>query len=127
LASERLRLGTRRVFRGLSERGWKIGVYTTSFRGTAYLRLLFALHGLRLDGIVNQAVHDRADRRGGPGRALGTKDPGAFGFDLLVDESEGVEIEAARYGFAVIRVDPGDEHWADRVLESACGFARRAH
>ena len=45
------------------------------------------LHGIRLDGIVNQARHDREV----PARS--TKHPPHFGIDLLIDDSEGVRLE----------------------------------
>jgi len=39
----------------------------------------------------------------------------AFGIDLLVDDSAGVEIEGRRFGFSVVRVAPDDVDWVVKV------------
>ena len=44
-----------------------------------------------------------------------SKYPPAFGIDLLVDDSAGVEIEGRRFGFSVVRVAPDDVDWVVKV------------
>ena len=90
-------------------RGWEIWVYTTSYRSAAYIRRLFWLHGIQLDGVVNQARHDREVT------VRSTKYPPQFGIDLLIDDSEGVRLEAERHGFAMLVVSPQDSEWLTKV------------
>ncbi len=47
-----------------------------------------------------------------------SKYPPAFDIDLHVDDLEGVGMEGAEHGFAVVVVDMRDESWAQRVLEA---------
>jgi hypothetical protein len=117
LGAERLRLGTPTLIRTLIFQGWDVWVYTTSFRSPFAIRCLFLAHGIRLRGIVNQARHHRVVTRSGQPDQVCSKYPPAFGIDVLVDESEGVAIEARRFGFSVIRVLPDDPRWADRLLD----------
>ncbi len=107
---ERLRLGTRSLFRALRSNGHEIWIYTTSCRKKSYIRWLFRLHGLRLDGVVNQDMHNRI------GDMPASKYPPAFGIDILVDNSRGTELEGRRCNFRTVIVDPGDAHWVDTVL-----------
>jgi hypothetical protein len=117
LARERLRLGTARVLGTLQGRGWDIWVYTTSFRSPFAIRLLFLAYGVRLRGVVNQTRHQRTISRSGRPYQVCSKYPPAFGIDVLVDKSEGVSIEARRFGFPVVRVLPDDSRWADRLMD----------
>ena len=92
------------------QRGWKVWVYTTSYRSAWRIRQLFWLHGLRLDGVVNQPRHNREVT------VRCTKHPPSFGINLLVDDSEGVRIEGERHGFRVLVIAPDDVRWAQRVV-----------
>ncbi|OUJ75522.1 hypothetical protein BXP70_05805 [Hymenobacter crusticola] len=47
--------------------------------------------------------------------ARSTKHPPSFGIDWLIDDSEGVRLEAAQHGFSMLVVQPEDAHW---VLKS---------
>jgi len=89
--------------------GWEVWVYTTSYRSAWYIRRLFWLHGIRLDGVVNQQRHDRN------ARVRCSKHPPTFGIDLLVDDSEGVRLEGERHGFRVLVVQPEDSEWVAAV------------
>ena len=48
-----------------------------------------------------------------------SKYPPAFGIELLIDDSAGVELEGKRYGFAVLRIDPDDDAWCGKVIGRA--------
>ena len=109
LRHEPLREGIKALADACRQRGWEVWVYTTSYRGTWHIRRLFWLHGIRLDGVVNQPRHDRE------ARARCTKHPPSFGIDLLIDDSEGVRIEGERHGFRVLVVSPEDEEWTGKV------------
>ena len=67
------------------------------------------LHGIRLDGVINQQRHNRE------AQARCTKHPPSFGIDLLIDDSEGVRIEGERHGFRMLAVLPDDEQWVQKV------------
>ncbi len=73
----------------------------------------FKCYGIPLQGVVNQARHDRVVGSFGP-----SKYPPAFGIDLHVDDSEGVAQEGKKYGFTVVIVSPEDVNWTERVLEA---------
>lgn len=117
LAPEPLRFGAARLLRDLRRSGCEVWIYTTSLRSPGAIRRLFRCHGVRLDGIVNQEIHDR--KLGRPRR--GSKSPAAFGIDLLIDNEEGVAIEAAHRGFRVLIVSPMDLDWADSVRAAVLG------
>ena len=109
LGGEQLRQGIKLLTDHCRQHGWEVWVYTTSYRSTWHIRKLFWLHGIRLDGVVNQQRHDRE------AQARCTKHPPSFGIDLLVDDSEGVRIEGERHGFRVLVVAPQDAQWAEKV------------
>lgn len=109
VGSEHLRAGIVDLHRFCRSQGWNIWVYTTSYRSPWAIRKLFWLHGLHLDGVVNQARHTRDVR------VRSTKYPPQYGIDLLVDDSHGVRIEGERHGFRTVVVDPTDSQWAEKV------------
>ena len=109
LGNEQLREGIQELVKHCRQHGWEVWVYTTSCRSAWRIRRLFWLHGIRLDGVVNQQRHNRAVR------ARCTKHPPSFGIDLLIDDSEGVRIEGERHGFRVLVVAPDDAQWAEKV------------
>ena len=60
---ERLRAGTPELIRTLQEKGFRVWIYTSSSRTERYIRALFRLYGVRLDGIVNAQRHLREVQR----------------------------------------------------------------
>lgn len=110
LLRERLRLGTKALFQALRSKGHEIWIYTTSCRKKSYIKWLFRLHGLRLDGVVNQDIHNRIVK------VSVSKYPLAFGIDVLVDNSKGTEQEGQCHGFRTIIIDPDDANWIETVL-----------
>lgn len=109
LGKESLRAGIVELADYCQARGWEVWVYTTSYRSAGYIRRLFWLHGIQLAGVVNQARHDREVT------VRSTKYPPQFGIDLLIDDSEGVRLEAERYGFNMLVVSPTDAEWTAKV------------
>ena len=91
-------------------RGHRIWIYTTSCRSEKYISRLFHAYGLNLDGIVNL---DRHNLKTPPC----SKYPPAFGIDLLIDDSPGVEQEGRTHGFSVIIVSPDNPDWAEKLLD----------
>jgi hypothetical protein len=113
---EKLRRGTKALMQELLARRCQLWIYTTSYRGSRYLRGWFRSFGIPIYGVVNQDRHDRLlrDRRhdGYPP----SKYPPAFGIDLHIDDSEGVAIEGRRFRFRVLVVSTTDLDWTARVL-----------
>ncbi len=66
--------------------------------------------GLNLDGIVNLERHNLKT-------PPCSKYPPAFGIDLLIDDSPGVEQEGRTHGFSVIIVSPDNPDWAEKLLD----------
>lgn len=113
--TEPLRPGARALVSELRRLGCSIWIYTTSSRSPFRIRLWLYLHGIRIDGVVNDARHRQgvADRRFG---RVPSKYPPAYGIDLHVDDSEGVRMEGEAHGFRVIVIHRGDERWTEKVL-----------
>jgi hypothetical protein len=117
-SDEPLRRGTRALASRLRQRGWEIWIYTTSYRKPAAVRLWLWCHGIRVGRVINQDVHDRYLRRTRD-QYPPSKHPGAFGIDLHVDDSAGVQMEGKEHGFNVVVVEPGDQDWAEVVWAAA--------
>ncbi|WP_432421846.1 hypothetical protein [Pseudomonas fluorescens] len=114
---EPLRMGTRSLIRELRRQGCSIWVYTSSGRTPSYIRRWLLLYGIRVDGVVNSVLHNRALTVHGMLNAP-SKYPPAFDIDLHVDDSEGVQIEGKDHGFRVAVVHPEDDRWTQKVLEA---------
>jgi hypothetical protein len=111
---EALREGSIELMRFFHQQGDEVWIYTTSYRSPAYIRLLFLLHGFKVRGVVNQAIHEQKLRKR-PDWPRCSKYPPAFGIDLLIDDQEGVKREAERYGFQMIQIRPEDNAWVEKV------------
>ena len=114
---EPLRRGACSLIRELRRRGCSVWIYTTSGRTPFYIRRWLLLYGIHVDGIVNSERHRHGLARHGFSR-LPSKYPPAFGIDLHVDDSEGVQMEGDAHGFRVVVVRPEDERWTQRVLDA---------
>ncbi|WP_207430113.1 HAD family hydrolase [Sabulibacter ruber] len=110
---EKIRLGTVPLMKRLKAEGHQVFVYTTSFRSASYIRWLFLSYGIWIDGIVNQRRHDRTLLAEG---TRYSKYPPAFGIDVHVDDSRGVEMEGQRFGFRTIIIEEKDENWTQTLL-----------
>jgi hypothetical protein len=124
LAREPLRRGTVRLLRRLATRGHDLWIYTTSQRSPLAIRLLFLAHGVRLGGVVNGLRHHKEIARSGRDYQHCSKYPPHFGIDLLIDDLEGMAIEARRHGYRVLVVRPDDERWAETLvaqIDRICG------
>ena len=113
--TEPLRRGARGLIQELHRRGCSVWIYTSSLRSPFHIRLWLLLHGIRVDGIVNEDRH-RHELARRNFTQLPSKYPPAFGIDLHVDDSEGVRLEAQQHGFRVVIVRPEDNDWTQKVL-----------
>ncbi|GAA4297220.1 HAD family hydrolase [Nibribacter koreensis] len=112
---EKIREGTVQLLKDLKSEGHQILVYTTSYRSASYIRWLFFSYGIWLDGIINQRRHELILLTDGK---LYSKYPPAFGIDVHIDDSIGVEMEGQRFGFKTIIVAENDMQWQDTVRDS---------
>ncbi|KAA3438025.1 hypothetical protein [Rufibacter hautae] len=113
LGLEKIRLGTVQLMKKLKAEKHQVMVYTTSFRSAGHIRWLFLLHGVWLDGIINQRRHDRTLLTEGK---RSSKYPPAFKIEVHVDDSKGVELEGQRYGFRTILITEQEEDGVAKVL-----------
>ena len=114
---EPLRAGTCSLMRELRHRGCSVCIYTSSGRTSFDIRLWLFLHGIRIDGVINDERH-RRELAGRRFSRLPSKYPPAFEIDLHVDDSEGVRMEGDEHGFRVVVVSPKDENWTQKVLNA---------
>jgi hypothetical protein len=124
LTREPLRRGTVGLLRRLMAQGHDLWIYTTSQRSPVAIRLLFLAHGIRLGGVINGLRHHREVARSGREYQHCSKYPPHFGIDLLIDDLEGMAIEARRYGYRVIVVRPDDMGWDEALaaeIDRICG------
>lgn len=110
---EPVRAGTRALLKALIERRCRLWVYTSSRRPPRYLRGWFRSAGIALAGAVNLCEHEQVIGCRGP-----SKLPPAFGIDLHVDDSPGVQIEGIEHGFRVVHVAPHERDWTIKVLRA---------
>lgn len=111
--SERLRLGTRRLFRELKKSGHEIWIYTSSERSVSKIKTIFFFHGLILDGVINGIKHRKQSELH---TSNYSKNPLLFNIDLHIDDSDGVLLEAAESGSNVLKVLAKDKLWVDKIL-----------
>jgi len=107
---EPLRKGTSKLFSKCRLLNCEIWIYTTSFRSPIYIKKIFWLYGIQIDGVVNQDIHNQHVKQ------HISKYPPAFEIDILIDNSEGVKIEGERYDFKTIWVLPDDDEWVENIL-----------
>ena len=112
---ERIRLGTVNLFKELQSEKHQIFIYTTSFRSEIKIRIMFFTYGISVANIINQKKHIKV---------IGLKSknisklPSKFGIDIHVDDSKGVEMEGAKYGFKTIIISESEKNWVQLVLKN---------
>ena len=116
LSLESLRRGIIDLAGKLKEQKHEIWIYTSSHRSSTYIKWLFRLHGIRLDGVINQQIHDLEKKHWHDKYKHVSKMPSMFGIDLLIEDSVGVKIEGEKYGFSVLVIEGTDLNWTEKVL-----------
>src|SRR5262245_36640295 len=99
--TEPLRRGTSTLIRRLRGQGCSVWIYTSSLRSPIHIWLWLRLHGIRIDGIINDDKHRAKLSQLKFSHPL-SKYPPAFNIDLHVDNSDGVELEGKTHGFRVL-------------------------
>ena len=115
---ERLRLGAPALIRALQGLGYEVWVYTSSYRTTRYIQTLFALYGVRFDGIVNAQRHLREVQRD-HGTVLPQKLPNRYRISLHVDDETVVCSYGREFGFHAYHLDAEDEDWKEKIIARA--------
>lgn len=118
---EPLRRGTRSLVNKLRQQGCSIWIYTTSGRTTFQIQLWLWLHGIRVDGVVNEERHRKQISSLNLSHPP-SKYPPAFGINLHIDDSEGVQLEGVEHGFQVCVIRPEDEDWTQKILDAVSHF-----
>ncbi len=119
---EKLRKGTTALFKTLEQQGHEIWIYTTSFRSSFQLKKTFWAYGLYPRRYINERINQRLLIRHG---CRASKNPLLFGIDLHIDDSEGVKLEGARHGFAVIHLATDDKAWEKTVIDKVELFEKK--
>ncbi|HAO07044.1 MAG TPA: hypothetical protein DCQ50_08660 [Chryseobacterium sp.] len=119
---ERIRSGTVALFKALRNRKHTIYIYTTSYRSTLKIKLMFLSYSIPVDFIINQQLHDRKVKKKGKNIS---KFPPEFGIDIHIDDSAGVEMEGKKFGFKTIIISPDERDWSNIILKKIDEFGMR--
>ncbi|SHJ27831.1 hypothetical protein [Aquimarina spongiae] len=109
---EEIRKGSSELISDLQKDGHKIHIYTTSFRTKRKIRWTLKYYGIKVDRIVNQTENERTLKSL---NINSSKFPLAFDFDIHIDDSKGVGIEAERLNFKAIIVEQSDKSWVEKI------------
>lgn len=112
---EPLREGTKELIRELQDSGHTVGIYTTSYRSISKIRFQLFTYGIKVDFVINQKINRKQLIKN---HIISSKYPPAFGIDLHIDDSLGVEIEGEKYNFNTIIIDKKNNIWTSTILEN---------
>ena len=121
---ERLRLGTPDLIHSLQDMGYEVWIYTSSFRSEKYIRRLFRLYGVKLDGIINGERHLREVQQG-HSEPLPQKLPNRYRISLHIDDEAIVCSWGRQYGYDVYQLDAQDDDWGKKIIEKANQIRKR--
>lgn len=114
LGIEPIRKGTKTLIKTLQSQGNEVHIYTTSLRSKPYIRRMFRYYGIKIGKIITQKENEHTLQSL---KINVSKYPKAFGFDLHIDDAQGVQSEAEQYGFKVIIISPNDTFWIEKILK----------
>ena len=112
LGVEEIRKGTRKLISDLQKEGNKIHIYTTSYRPKRKIRFTLWYYGIKVNRIVTQEENQRILKSK---NINSSKFPTAFEFDIHIDDSKGVGIEAEKLNFKAIIIEPSEINWVEKV------------
>ena len=115
---ERLRLGTPSLINELQALSYEVWIYTSSFRSEKYIRSLFRLYGVKLDGIVNANRHLREVQKDSK-TILPQKIPSRYRISLHVDDEEVICSWGREYGFNTFQLEAQDDDWKEKIIARA--------
>lgn len=113
LGVEAIRKGAPALIKDLQAQGHVVHIYTTSYRSSLHIRKTLAYYGI----FVNKIVTEKENRKKLQQLQINaSKYLPAFGFELHIDDLEGVGKEGAHYGYKVLIIKPEDKEWVSTVL-----------
>lgn len=80
---------------------------------------MFLSHGIPVDFVVNQQMHEKKVRNKGKNMS---KFPPAFDINIHIDDSAGVEMEGRKFGFKTIIIPVSDTDWINTILKKIDEF-----
>jgi len=98
----------------LQRDGHVVHIYTTSLRSKNKIRWSLILHGVKVKSIITEVENQRTLKSH---NINSSKYPPAFGFDLHIDDAEGVGVEADQFGFEAIIIKPSDKNWTAKIKQ----------
>lgn len=113
---ERLRFGTKCLFRQLHDKNVETWIYTTSFRTENYIRRLLKCYGIKVSQIVNGERHLK-EVQGDKKEPMPSKYPSRYRIDLHIDDDISVAQNGKLYGFKVLIINSQDDIWTSKVLQ----------
>ena len=123
---ERLRLGAPELIRSLQASSYQVWIYTSSFRSERYIRRLFRLYGVRLDGIVNGERHLKEVQRDRK-ETLPQKLPNRYKISLHVDDEAVIASWGRQFGFNTYLLNAQDDDWKEKIMAYADRIRRMEH
>lgn len=118
---EPIRLGSVALINDLWKAGHEVWIYTTSFRGRFATKMMFSAYGTKIKRVINQSDHQRVIAKLHRCYRHCSKFPPAFGIDLLIDECGGVQVEARKFNFPLVKVEPNDKDWDQKIRQAVLG------
>jgi len=115
LGIEPLRKGTQQLFADLKKQGHQIHLYTTSHRKVRTLRIMFWYYCITVGQIINEPRNRRSLKSH---NIKASKYPPAFGFDIHIDDSEGVGQEGQKFNFRTIIITSKDHNWEEKIINN---------
>ena len=122
----RLRLGAPELIRSLQASGYQVWIYTSSFRSERYIRRLFRLYGVRLDGIVNGERHLKEVQRDRK-ETLPQKLPNRSRISLHEDDEAVIASWGRQFGFNTYLLNAQDDDWKEKIMAYADKIRRMEH
>lgn len=113
---ERLRFGAPDLIRKLQEQGFDVWIYTSSFRSERYIRTLFRMYHVKLNGVVNGTRHLK-EVQGKRKEILPQKMPTKYRISLHIDDESVIVTAGKAYGFNVYQLNAQDDSWEEKILE----------
>ena len=123
---ERLRLGAPELIRELQAAGYQVWIYTSSERSERYIRRLFRLYGVKLNGIVNAERHKREVQRDRK-EILPQKMPNRYRISLHVDDEAVICAWGREYGFNTYLLNAQDDEWKEKILRTVETIRKKEH
>jgi phosphoserine phosphatase len=109
---EELRKGSCELISELQKQGHKIHIYTTSFRSKKRIRFTLWYYGIKVNRIVTQNENQKVLKSK---KIYSSKYPTAFNFEIHIDDSKGVQIEAEKLNFRTIIVETTETNWVEKI------------